>query len=95
MSPVIDTISDETFAYMEASMNIWGGFNWRLSFRWYHVPTAYQARRFPDQTQPVRSGQASPVHVHLFQNPSVLIDHDNDSQPDFCCINTITCSTHS
>ena len=37
VSPVIDTISDDNFAYMEASMHIWGGFNWRLSFRWYHV----------------------------------------------------------
>lgn len=32
--PVIDVISDETFEYITASDMTWGGFNWKLNFRW-------------------------------------------------------------
>jgi polypeptide N-acetylgalactosaminyltransferase len=32
--PIIDVISDETFEYITASDMTWGGFNWRLNFRW-------------------------------------------------------------
>ena len=33
--PIIDVISDETFEYITASDMTWGGFNWKLNFRWY------------------------------------------------------------
>ncbi|KAH8287928.1 hypothetical protein KR018_007301 [Drosophila ironensis] len=33
--PIIDVISDETFEYITASDSTWGGFNWKLNFRWY------------------------------------------------------------
>ena len=36
--PVIDVISDESFEYITASDMTWGGFNWKLNFRWYNVP---------------------------------------------------------
>ena len=32
--PIIDVISDETFEYVSASDMTWGGFNWKLNFRW-------------------------------------------------------------
>ena len=32
--PVIDVISDESFEYITASDMTWGGFNWKLNFRW-------------------------------------------------------------
>lgn len=32
--PIIDVISDETFEYITASDSTWGGFNWKLNFRW-------------------------------------------------------------
>jgi polypeptide N-acetylgalactosaminyltransferase len=32
--PIIDVISDETFEYITASDMTWGGFNWKLNFRW-------------------------------------------------------------
>lgn len=32
--PVIDVISDDTFEYVTASDMTWGGFNWKLNFRW-------------------------------------------------------------
>lgn len=33
--PIIDVISDETFEYITASDSTWGGFNWKLNFRWW------------------------------------------------------------
>ena len=36
--PIIDVISDDTFEYVAASDLTWGGFNWKLNFRWYNVP---------------------------------------------------------
>lgn len=35
--PIIDVISDETFEYVTASDQTWGGFNWKLNFRWYYL----------------------------------------------------------
>ena len=32
--PIIDVISDDTFEYVTASDMTWGGFNWKLNFRW-------------------------------------------------------------
>lgn len=32
--PIIDVISDESFQYISASDMTWGGFNWKLNFRW-------------------------------------------------------------
>lgn len=32
--PIIDVISDESFEYITASDSTWGGFNWKLNFRW-------------------------------------------------------------
>lgn len=32
--PIIDVISDDTFEYIPASDMTWGGFNWKLNFRW-------------------------------------------------------------
>jgi len=34
--PIIDVISDDTFEYIPASDMTWGGFNWKLNFRWYY-----------------------------------------------------------
>lgn len=33
--PIIDVISDNNFEYVTASDMTWGGFNWKLNFRWY------------------------------------------------------------
>jgi len=32
--PIIDVISDNNFEYVTASDMTWGGFNWKLNFRW-------------------------------------------------------------
>uniref|UniRef100_A0AAQ5WXD7 Polypeptide N-acetylgalactosaminyltransferase n=1 Tax=Amphiprion ocellaris TaxID=80972 RepID=A0AAQ5WXD7_AMPOC len=56
--PIIDVISDETFEYMAGSDMTYGGFNWKLNFRWYPVPQREMDRRKGDRTLPVRSGNA-------------------------------------
>ncbi|OQR75654.1 polypeptide N-acetylgalactosaminyltransferase 5-like [Tropilaelaps mercedesae] len=53
--PIIDVISDENFQYIPASDMTWGGFNWKLNFRWYRVPQRETDRRGGDRTQPVRT----------------------------------------
>ncbi|CAG2115095.1 unnamed protein product, partial [Medioppia subpectinata] len=60
--PIIDVISDENFEYIPASDMTWGGFNWKLNFRWYRevwdryrVPQRELDRRKNDRTLPVRT----------------------------------------
>ncbi|XP_037051693.1 polypeptide N-acetylgalactosaminyltransferase 5 isoform X1 [Bradysia coprophila] len=53
--PIIDVISDDTFEYVTASDQTWGGFNWKLNFRWYRVPSREMERRHQDKTAPLRS----------------------------------------
>ncbi|XP_058981554.1 polypeptide N-acetylgalactosaminyltransferase 5 isoform X2 [Musca domestica] len=53
--PIIDVISDETFEYITASDSTWGGFNWKLNFRWYRVPQREMERRNNDRTAPLRT----------------------------------------
>lgn len=53
--PIIDVISDETFEYVTASDQTWGGFNWKLNFRWYRVPSREMSRRNNDRTAPLRT----------------------------------------
>uniref|UniRef100_A0A182Q6N9 Polypeptide N-acetylgalactosaminyltransferase n=1 Tax=Anopheles farauti TaxID=69004 RepID=A0A182Q6N9_9DIPT len=53
--PIIDVISDETFEYVTASDQTWGGFNWKLNFRWYRVPAREMQRRNHDRTAPLRT----------------------------------------
>ncbi|KAG0713843.1 Polypeptide N-acetylgalactosaminyltransferase 5 [Chionoecetes opilio] len=53
--PIIDVISDETFEYVTASDMTWGGFNWKLNFRWYRVPQREMERRGGDRTQPLKT----------------------------------------
>jgi len=42
--PIIDVISDDTFEYIPASDMTWGGFNWKLNFRWYYNITSYNIK---------------------------------------------------
>ena len=53
--PVIDVISDETFEYITASDMTWGGFNWKLNFRWYRVPQREMDRRNGDRSEPLHT----------------------------------------
>lgn len=42
--PIIDVISDDTFEYVTASDQTWGGFNWKLNFRWCVDCTPFRFR---------------------------------------------------
>ncbi|XP_053987723.1 polypeptide N-acetylgalactosaminyltransferase 5 isoform X2 [Hylaeus anthracinus] len=53
--PIIDVISDDTFEYIPASDMTWGGFNWKLNFRWYRVAQREMDRRLGDRTAPLRT----------------------------------------
>lgn len=54
MCPVIDVISDSTFAYQHGNDPQMGGFGWSLFFKWFPVPKREQVRRKGDATMPVR-----------------------------------------
>ncbi|CAF4535561.1 unnamed protein product [Rotaria sp. Silwood1] len=53
--PIIDVINDDDFAYLTGSDMTWGGFNWRLNFRWYSVPNREEIRRNYDHSLPLLS----------------------------------------
>ncbi|KAL3832145.1 hypothetical protein ACJMK2_023816, partial [Sinanodonta woodiana] len=53
--PIIDVISDDTFEYITGSDMTWGGFNWKLNFRWYPVPQRELDRRGGDRSTPTRT----------------------------------------
>ncbi|KAJ8314117.1 hypothetical protein KUTeg_008678 [Tegillarca granosa] len=53
--PIIDVISDDTFEYITGSDMTWGGFNWKLNFRWYPVPQRELDRRGGDRSNPTRT----------------------------------------
>lgn len=53
--PIIDVISDDTFEYVTASDMTWGGFNWKLNFRWYRVPQREMDRRGGDRSKPLHT----------------------------------------
>ncbi|CAF4311465.1 unnamed protein product [Rotaria sp. Silwood2] len=53
--PIIDVINDDDFAYLTGSDMTWGGFNWRLNFRWYGVPNREEVRRNYDHSLPLLS----------------------------------------
>jgi len=69
--PIIDVISDETFEYITGSDMTWGGFNWKLNFRWYPVPTREMERRGGDRTLPTRTptmaGGLFSIHRDYFE----------------------------
>ncbi|XP_078537851.1 polypeptide N-acetylgalactosaminyltransferase 13 isoform X2 [Lissotriton helveticus] len=69
--PIIDVISDDTFEYMAGSDMTYGGFNWKLNFRWYPVPQREMDRRKGDRTLPVRTptmaGGLFSIHKDYFE----------------------------
>ena len=48
-------ISDDSFEYVTASDMTWGGFNWKLNFRWYRVPPREMERRNNDRSRPLHT----------------------------------------
>lgn len=54
VSPVIDIINMDTFAYVAASSDLRGGFDWSLHFKWEQL-TEEQRERRTDHTLPIRT----------------------------------------
>ncbi|XP_036398008.1 polypeptide N-acetylgalactosaminyltransferase 14-like [Megalops cyprinoides] len=54
VSPVIDIISMDSFAYVAASSNLRGGFDWSLHFKWEQLTAEQRARR-NDPTEPIKT----------------------------------------
>lgn len=53
--PIIDVISDDSFEYITGSDMTWGGFNWKLNFRWYPVPQRELDRRSGERSNPTKT----------------------------------------
>lgn len=53
--PVIDVISDQTFAYLFGADSVYGGFDSSFVFNWHPVPEREKMRRNFDASQPIRS----------------------------------------
>uniref|UniRef100_A0AAY4CC39 Polypeptide N-acetylgalactosaminyltransferase n=1 Tax=Denticeps clupeoides TaxID=299321 RepID=A0AAY4CC39_9TELE len=54
VSPVIDIINMDTFAYVAASSDLRGGFDWSLHFKWEQLSAEQKARR-GDPTEPIKT----------------------------------------
>ncbi|KPP68301.1 polypeptide N-acetylgalactosaminyltransferase 14-like [Scleropages formosus] len=54
VSPVIDIINMDTFAYVAASADLRGGFDWSLHFKWEQLSAEQRARR-ADPTEPIKT----------------------------------------
>ncbi|XP_062378770.1 polypeptide N-acetylgalactosaminyltransferase 16 isoform X1 [Sardina pilchardus] len=54
VSPIIDVISLDNFAYLAASADLRGGFDWSLHFKWEQIPIEQKMAR-NDPTQPIKT----------------------------------------
>ncbi|XP_067097166.1 polypeptide N-acetylgalactosaminyltransferase 14 isoform X1 [Osmerus mordax] len=54
VSPVIDIINMDTFAYVAASSDLRGGFDWSLHFKWEQLSAEQRTQR-ADPTEPIKT----------------------------------------
>lgn len=69
---MIDVIALDDFRYIAASMDLRGGFDWNLIFKWEILPTAIHQKRLQDQTLPIKlvirivHNKTMPKHLFYF-----------------------------
>uniref|UniRef100_A0A665UES8 UDP-N-acetyl-alpha-D-galactosamine:polypeptide N-acetylgalactosaminyltransferase 14 (GalNAc-T14) n=1 Tax=Echeneis naucrates TaxID=173247 RepID=A0A665UES8_ECHNA len=56
VSPVIDIINMDTFAYVAASADLRGGFDWSLHFKWEQLSPEQRAQRIDPTQTPIIAG---------------------------------------
>ncbi|KPM08521.1 Polypeptide N-acetylgalactosaminyltransferase 2-like protein [Sarcoptes scabiei] len=54
VSPVIDVIALDDFRYIAASMDLRGGFDWNLVFKWEILPSKIHHQHLRDPTTPIK-----------------------------------------
>ncbi|XP_064020408.1 polypeptide N-acetylgalactosaminyltransferase 14 isoform X4 [Pogoniulus pusillus] len=54
VSPIIDIINLDTFAYVAASSDLRGGFDWSLHFKWEQLSPEQKVKRL-DPTEPIKT----------------------------------------
>lgn len=54
VAPIIDVINMDTFAYVGASSDLKGGFEWNLVFKWDYLNQHERSIRQSDPTAPIR-----------------------------------------
>ncbi|XP_068009817.1 polypeptide N-acetylgalactosaminyltransferase 14 isoform X2 [Melanerpes formicivorus] len=54
VSPIIDIINLDTFAYVAASSDLRGGFDWSLHFKWEQLSPEQKGKRL-DPTEPIKT----------------------------------------
>ncbi|XP_065320085.1 polypeptide N-acetylgalactosaminyltransferase 1-like [Gordionus sp. m RMFG-2023] len=64
--PVIDVIKDDTFEYSLGLPNTWGGFNWKMQFRWYNSKIRTNKKRLTYDT-PTMAGGLFAIRKDYFQ----------------------------
>ncbi|UXI16557.1 hypothetical protein NH340_JMT02500 [Sarcoptes scabiei] len=55
VSPVIDVIALDDFRYIAASMDLRGGFDWNLVFKWEILPSKIHHQHLRDPTTPIKT----------------------------------------
>ncbi|XP_059476590.1 polypeptide N-acetylgalactosaminyltransferase 3-like [Neocloeon triangulifer] len=53
--PIIDILSDDTFAYIRSFELHWGAFNWQMHFRWYSLGSSEITHRRKDIVAPFKT----------------------------------------